>query len=176
MKPVTYPTIINDCPKISISKLKKWGYLNTQQAKSGSLIWNNNRIDIHVDTILKKVTFSHIYLNKKKIEFNVSLCVRPANLGRGIIWYFQCPRTQLLCRNLYFYQNHFVHRKAIANGIYRIQTESKNFREMGLTDLCIFSNEKNILPKYSKLFYRGIPTPKMKRIERLTRKILVHQT
>lgn len=171
MKPATYPTIIEECLRINITKLKKCGYLDAGQVKSGSIKLESNRIDILVDMVLKVVTFRHIYL-EKKIEYTVSLCDRPDNLGRGTIWYFRCPRTQLLCRNLYYYQGHFVHRKAITNGMYRIQTESKTFRKMGLLDLCIFSDENKRLTKYSKLLYRGKPTPKMKRIERLKRKIL----
>ena len=99
-KPYTFPTLYNEALQINISKLKGWGYLIPQQIKSGTLNWSRNgnqtgSISIKVNTHSKQpyIELNYKYRDETR-NYKVSLVSMPSNLGKGIIWYFLCPKTK----------------------------------------------------------------------------------
>ena len=170
MKNPTNPTIIEDCRRIKISDLKRLKYLEKDSVKYGLLQWGKeNSIFVVVDTVKCGMHLRYTYQQHYKMNYTVILCQRPANLGFGVVWYFRCPKTNSLCRKLYFYNGYFVSRKAIPNSLYRQQTETKRIRYFSvigaiLRDRCEFK-------KYTKLFYREKPTPQLKKYERWEQRI-----
>ena len=43
-KPYTFPTLFDEVLQISITKLKRWGYIDSNQIKSGTLTWSTNGV------------------------------------------------------------------------------------------------------------------------------------
>ena len=102
--------------QLKVSELKKWEYLNPNKIQSGTITWNRNgnktgSISITVITSKKNpfVEFSYTY-NDNSRNYKVKLISVPSNLGKGIIWYFLCPKTNKRCRILYSISGYFYHR------------------------------------------------------------------
>jgi hypothetical protein len=165
MKNPTLPTIIDDCRRIKISDLKRLRYLEKDSVKYGLLQWGKeNSISVIVDTVKCEMHLRYTYQQRYEMDYTVVLCRRPANLGFGEVWYFRCPKTNCLCRKLYFYKGYFVCRQAIPNSMYRQQTKSKRIRCFSMIGAIL--QNRGELKKYAKLYYRGKPTPQLKRYER----------
>jgi hypothetical protein len=171
MKNPTFPTVIEDCRCINISDLKRLKYLEQNSVKYGLLQWGKeNSISVVVDTGKCEMQLQYTYQQRHEINYTVSLCQQPANLGFGIIWYFRCPKTNRLCRKLYFYNGYFVSRHAIPNAMYRQQTESKRMRYFSV--IATILQDKGEFKKHTKLFYRDKPTPQLKKYERWENQML----
>src|SRR5688572_13954901 len=104
--PTSLPTLFNECKTVSISDLKKWGYLNPSQLKFGSIYWSRDEVSTGSISI-RTVTYSeNPYLevdykaNGNPIKYQIPLIALNSNLGKGHVWYFQCPFTGKLCRKL----------------------------------------------------------------------------
>lgn len=133
-KQPTFPTLYEDLKTISISFLKKQGYLKPNLLRSGTITWSINenitgRISIKVNTITETPYLELIYkYNHESINYRVQLISMPSNLGKGVVWYFVCPFTKLLCRKLYLANTYFYHRTAFKGCMYEKQTQSKKDR------------------------------------------------
>jgi hypothetical protein len=172
----TYPTLFDDVLQISISILKKWKYLEPGGIMSGTIRWSRNenetaKIGITVNTCTHHVELDYRY-NKEPIKYTIQLVSLPSNLGKGEVWYFCCPKTNNLCRKLYFYHGYFVGRRAIPDAMYRKQTESKRYREFAIMYGAALNDEYSHPKKYAKLYYRGKPTPRQKKFEKWEAKLL----
>lgn len=135
-KPYTFPTLYNEVPQLSISKLKEWGYLDKEQIKHGVLTWSKNgfetasisvTVSTHENARLINLNYSH---NGTNIDYAIRLITMPSNLGKGEVWYFLCPNTKKRARILYLVGGHFLHRDAFNGCMYDTQTYSKRTREM----------------------------------------------
>ena len=176
-KPHTFPTLYNETLQIHISKLKGWGYLDSEQIKKGTLNWSRNgnpagSISIQVNTNNEQ---PYLILDYKFREdprnYKVYLTSTPSNLNKGKIWYFICPQTKKRCRKLYSIGGYFLHREAFNGCMYESQTKTKKWREMENLYGSYFDCEKyyeEIHQKHFKKFYKGKPT---KRYLRLMEKI-----
>ena len=172
-KPYTYPTLLNEALQLSITKLKEWEYLNPEQFKSGTVNWSRNEhltgsISIQVNT---KTSLPYIELNYKYQDeprsYKVSLVSQPSNLGRGLIWYFLCPKTNKRCRKLYSIGGYFLHREAFKGCLYETQTQSKKYRQLDKILGAYFKSDNLYTELYKKNFkksYAGKPTKKYLRI------------
>ena len=173
MKYSTFPTIVEDCRRISISGLKRLKYLEKDSVEYGLLQWGEeNSISIIVDTVKCEMRLRYTYRQQYEINYTVTLCRRPANLGFGVVWYFHCPKTNRLCRNLYFYGGYFVSRRAIPGIMYQKQVESKKYREIAIMYGAVLNDEGRYPKKYAKLHYRGKPTHCQLKIDRWWAKLL----
>ena len=130
-----YPTTVEDCKTISISKLKEWNYLTTGE-RSGVINWSRNgqetgRISIEVvfNQYVKYIMLDY-QTNGKPIRYKVNIESIKSNLGKGEILYFVCPETNKLCRKLYLNSGYFLHRTAFKDLIYSKQVESKKNRDL----------------------------------------------
>lgn len=172
-KPHTFPTLYNEALQISISKLKEWEYLNSEQLKSGTLTWSRNgnktgSISIKVNTHSEQpyIELDYKYRDEPR-NYKVRLVSMPSNLGKGLIWYFLCPETNKRCRKLYSIGGYFLHREAFNGCMYETQTQSKKYRQLDKTFGAYFKTDdlySQLYQKHFKKTYAGKPTKKYLRI------------
>ena len=133
-KPSTFPTLFDETLQLNISKLKKWGFLKTNQITSNTLTWSRNgnktgSISIKVNTHSEQPYIELDYkYNDTPRNYQVTLVSVPSNLGFGIIWYFLCPQTNKRCRILYSVDGYFLHREAFNGCMYDCQTKSNSYK------------------------------------------------
>lgn len=176
-KPYIFPTLYDDVLQVSVSNLKKWGYLKPYIYKSGTITWSRNgektaSISIAVNTYAESPYLELSYTNNgQPIEYRVQLVTVPSNIGKGVVWYFLCPHTNKQCRKLYSVGAKFLHREAYTGCMYEKQTYSpKNRRLVNMYEK-LFNSDKLYKELYSKHFrktYAGRPT---KRYLKLMQKI-----
>lgn len=166
-KPATFPTLYDEVKTLSISLLKKHGYLNPNQKQWGIVTWNmegraNGSISIAV-TISQYATYLILDYgcNGENVHYRVDLVRIPSNLRKGHIWYFVCPKTQKRCRKLYLVENFFYHREAFSGCMYSKQTLSKRSRLLDRSIALVFGSEaieNRLHKKHLKKHYAGKPT------------------
>ena len=174
-----YPTTVEDCLTVSITKLKEWNYLNYLGTKSSTISWSRNgqkhsSIGISVaNNGLNTIMVLDYKCNGEPINYTVKIISKPSNLGKGEVFYFVCPRTGKHCRKLYLHSGYFYHREAFNGLMYSKQLESKKNRELSkIFDACYLSDEvyEERYKKYFKTHYNGKET---KRFKRLNNKIQI---
>jgi hypothetical protein len=157
------PIRFEDCNSIKISLLKSWGYLKSNQVKSGTILWSingnpNGSVSVWVST-LKDSFIELIYnWNGKPVQYKIPLVTIASNLGSGKVWYFLCPRTQKRCRKLYLVDGFFFHREAFKGCLYEKQTYSHRARKINrlLNKVIVHAHVNDELTKkYFKTKYRG---------------------
>ena len=100
-------------------------------------------------------------------NYKVRLVSMTSNLGKGIIWYFLCPKTNNRCRKLYLVDGLFLHREAFTDCMYESQTQSKKYRELEKTLGAYFRTDdlyNELYKKHFKKSYAGKPTKKYQNI------------
>lgn len=163
----TLPTLYDECKKVSISFLSQHGYLKPNQWLSGTITWSRNgsktgSISISINTLSERPYLELDYKsNDTPINYKVLLVSIPSNIGKGVIWYFICPRTGKRCRKLYLIDGYFYHRSAFRGCMYEKQTYSHNNRWLGKQFDKMAGRERAYEQIYSKFFkkqYNGKPT------------------
>ena len=162
-----FPTLFEDCKTISISDLNRWGYLKPDQFRSGEMTWSRGErktgsisfaVFTYPDAPYIELNYS---CNQQPIKYQVKLKSIPSNLGKGVVWYFVCPKTNKQCRKLYLVNIYFYHRTAWRGFLYEKQTYSKKTRKLYKSFDALFGSEKayeKINGKYFKSEYNGRPT------------------
>lgn len=175
----TFPTLYDEALQIHISKLKAWGYLDSDHKKSGTIKWSRNgnptgSISILVDP---KSESPYIELDYKfgdePRNYKISFVSVPSNLGKGRVWYFLCPNTYKRCRKLYSIGGYFLHREAFNGCMYESQTKSKKWRKIEKIYGYYFDSDKIYSQLYKKNFkktYAGKPTKKYLKLMEQIRK------
>lgn len=169
-----YPTTVEDCKTISITKLNEWNYLSYGN-RSGTITWSTNGIENSSIGIVSCINESEKYIklnyktSTESISYKVKIIKKISNLGKGYVNYFLCPHTKKLCRKLYFKDGYFLHRTAFNNLMYQSQIESKKsrflfsiFNKATLPDEVYESRYK----KYFKTHYKGKPTKRYLKLEK----------
>jgi hypothetical protein len=184
----TFPTLYDECKKLSITDLKRLGFILPEQFKRGTINWTTNGNpsgSISITTDFTSGINPYLELdyssNDKPIKYRVQFVSVPSNLGKGTIWYFRCPSTNKLCRKLYLVQGYFLHREAFKGCMYEKQTQSKRWRELENSPLGLeFKSDKlyeQLYRKHFKKMYDRKPTKKYLRLiqmkEELKRKMQV---
>tara|TARA_R100000935_G_scaffold21876_4_gene40470 strand:- start:18372 stop:18965 length:594 start_codon:yes stop_codon:yes gene_type:complete len=175
----TFPTLFDEVLQLEASQLKKWGYLEPNQIKSGIVTWSTNGSKTASISIMvnNNSEFPFIELDYKyggePRNYKIYLDTVPSNLGKGYVWYFICPEIKKRCRKLYSIGGYFLHREAFRGCMYEKQTHSKKWREMERIYGAYFDSDKLYLELYSKNFrkyYKGKPTRRylkiMEKVER----------
>lgn len=166
-KPYTLPTLLDKANKLEISFLRKHGYLNPNNIKSGVIRWSINGkqvagISATACTITEPPYIELDYsINQTPKRYRVTLFNMPSNLGRGVVWYFICPLTERRCRKLYFVNGIFCHRTAVEGCLYESQTLSKSLRDIDKRLRAMLQVEticSELEKKYLKKHYGGKPT------------------
>jgi len=178
----TFPTLYDECKTVSISLLKKNGYLKPDQWKNGTITWSRGEgenkqitgsISITVNTETESPYLNLDYKsNDKPIKYRVHLVSIPSNIGKGVVWYFICPRTGKRCRKLYLADTYFFHRSAFQGCFYENQTYSHKNRKLHNYFEKAFGVEKiyeRLNSKHFKTHYADKPTKRylqlLKRID-----------
>ena len=166
-KPATYPTLFDEVLQLHISKLKKWGYLEPNQYKSGLVTWSNQwgktgeiRIRVNTSTFNKTIELDYNYKGEPR-NYKIDFVSVPSNIGNGEIWYFLCPETNKRCRKLYSIGGYFLHREAFNGAMYESQTQTKKWRVLERVYGSYFDCDKYYKELHSKHFkthYNGKPT------------------
>jgi len=163
----TYPTLFDDVLQISVSKLKEWKYLEPDKIISGIIRWSRDetemaKIGISVNMYSRIIELDYTY-NQKPRKYQIRLVSLPSNIGKGKVWYFECPQTKKRCRKLYLVGGYFLHRTAFRNCMYELQTKSKDDRtKIKMIDIVFRTDDlyNQLYAKYFKRNYAGKPTKK----------------
>lgn len=176
-KPYTFPTLFDEVKTVSISNLRKWGYLKPGIYRTGTITWSrngtvNSSIGIAVNTKAESpyLEFSYTY-GEQPIRYKVELTTVPANIGKGKVWYFVCPSTGRNCRVLYSVGSLFLHRHACKGYMYEKQTYSQKNRGIMRMYEKVFNSDKLYEQLYNKHFKRSYAGKPTKRFLRLMQKI-----
>jgi hypothetical protein len=167
----TYPTLFDEVLQISISKIKAFGYLKPDSIMGGNIVWSTNgketaRIGITVNTLADFIELDYSY-NGKPVKYIINLVSLPSNLGKGDVWYFECPQTKKRCMKLYCIGGYFMHREAFKGCMYKKQTKGKRERaQMKMIETYFRTGKLNeqLHGKYFKRTYAGKPTKKFTRL------------
>jgi hypothetical protein len=174
----SYPYILEHGTSLSISDLRKWKYLRINHGRAGMIEWSkggSSYSQVSIESDIRSEDYGCIDLkysfNHKDYEERIYLESLASNLGAGVVWYFECPFTKKLCRNLYFNGGYFMSRLAMRNAMYDNQTKShrerKHYRQLHKALLAEKLYPK-LRAKHFKRYYDGMPT---KRYLKLTQKI-----
>jgi hypothetical protein len=183
---MSYWNTVEACKTLSMKELRQWGYLHPNQYSHGTVTFRRGKektgsMGIAVSTLTGDAYLRLTYFfedTDKHFDYKIPLVTVPSNLGKGYRYYFRCPVTGKRCLKLYRppWDDYFLHRAAYPGLLYESQTLSKAYRS-GLWAMvdAVFNEDKlyrELLerPKYAKLYYRGKPTPRMKRYLRAKEK------
>ncbi len=162
-----YPIIFDELKIVTITDLKKFGYLKTGNRK-GNLRWKcrgeyTGDVDIIVwlsETDRRgSLQFIYTYNKEKHYHYFVDLIAVPTNLGIGLRWYFLCHVTGERCTKLHLANGYFQHRSGIKGAFYETQTRSRYSR----LDDRYWRSQEQIFTPYLKSHYRGRPTKRFLR-------------
>lgn len=169
----TYPFIYDEALQINIAMLKEWGYLCSNQIKSGTLTWSRKGMKTGSISIYSNMYNEPPYVeldykyNDEPRNYKINLVYIPSNLGFGKIWYFQCPVTNKRCWKLYSIGGYFLHRDAFQGAMYDSQIQSKYYRSLDKSLGAYFRLDQlyeQLYKKYFKKTYAGKPTKRYLRI------------
>lgn len=155
----TFPTEIEDLLKLDVFKFK----FKAEIFREGSMTYGVEKFRFEA---LTRFTggFLKITHSGGKVWL-IGLEAMPSNLGKGIYYYFVCPKTKKRCKALYLYGGEFVHRDLIPFN-YSKQNEARKMRHLQrLFDFEMGKVEEQLYKKYFKTHYRGKPTKRFMRIE-----------
>lgn len=118
----------DECRKIELSKLLKWGLIKKGSIINSNLKWTGgSNISIAIDyTDSTPILTLHYTVTdnctgeKYPYNYDIQFCKVPSNIGKGEVLYFICPESGLPCRILYMaYSYHkWKCRQAYQNRIY----------------------------------------------------------
>lgn len=132
----TYPLILDRCYTVSIGNFRRWGALSPGRYQSGSIHWGEEGerqasvgYCAFIDLAPGKayIQFNYNY-DGEPMQWRVPLLSMPANIGKGLVWFFRCPITGQRCKKLHLVDGRFMHRSAVRGAMYKRQAESKKWR------------------------------------------------
>jgi len=173
--------------RIEMSYLLRNKMLKNNSILSGNITWNNRGVKTGEIGFISEIKESEryirlIYVNTNhstnavvKYDYKVNIIPVKSNIGKGYVYYFECPISKRLCRVLYqaYNSGYFKCRQAFQNRIfYPLQTISKKYYSLQrYYDLESLLNKIYYEKKYFKETYRGKETRAYKRIKKLTEKL-----
>ena len=171
--------ILDDTIKLNISDFSQWGYLNSDNPKSGTIKFLfDNVVGFELKVVTNHLKHSHSVVIEFLLDDLVCtqvLCITylHSNLGKGSVPYFLCPKTNKLCRKLYLYNSNFTSRESIPNSMYSSQIVLKSIRDLDKTlkRITIIEDYKKLADtKYFKPVYKDKPTKAVIRFQNKLRK------
>jgi hypothetical protein len=159
------PPLFEDMRRISITRLKKLGFLSPCIYMRNTLAWTQNGMITKEVSIITSINSNNSYIElnyaigKEIQSYKVQIVSLPSNLGKGRIQYFLCPQSGKCCRILYLVGKRFIHRDEAKGYYYKKQTYSSSGRSIikifEYLDACDLTERK-----YYKKFHMGRPTKK----------------
>lgn len=160
-------TALEDLPLLKISYFSRKGLFKVAKSE-GDISFGSEKSScvasfrINVGTRLMSLD---TWTGKGWVRTNLTLIPWSTNLGRGTMWFFQCPVTRLKCRNLYCVHGRWVSKSAIVAPRYKVQLMGRTARMLARYHRYL----KGASRPYGKMTYRGALTPYGKRVERAER-------
>lgn len=174
---------ISDYLTLTTTTLRRLGYIKATRAQtSGVMRWKCNgqetaSVQICVDTRALPMLYLWYSYNGEPVREQIRLMFKHSNLdreGSAGYYYFVCPVTGKYCRKLYIVNGRFVSRSAF-RPLYPQQVKSKKQRRQArLIDLILEQDRIADEARRPKAFYRGKPTPRHLRAERVAEKLRRH--
>lgn len=163
----TFPDCFDEVKQITITSLKRIGYLRSNAIVSGTYRWTrggspSGSINISVNVPDQYADLDYL-CDKKPVAYRVKLERIPAHFG-GYNWYFICPKTGKRCSTLYGIGGMFLSRFAYPSAMYSKQTESKRTREMYKVFRCIDLRGEYLNKRHTRTTYNGQITKRFRRI------------
>ncbi len=163
----TFPDCFDEVKHVSITHLKRLGFLRHNATVRGSYSWTrrgkpSGSIGITVSLPERYAELDYLS-NGKPVNYRVQLERIPAHFG-GYNWYFTCPATGKRCRNLYGIGERFLSRFAYPSAMYSKQTESKRSREMLRAWACLDRQREYLNKRHSRTTYNGKLTKRYRRV------------
>ncbi|WP_139422087.1 hypothetical protein [Chryseobacterium mulctrae] len=170
-----YLDYVEDLRSLSIKDIKRYLKPNTHSdngvltyyrggERTGSIGIESQIFDNEGTIIL-----SYKYRQELNIRYEIQLISKPSNLGKGIVWYFVCPKTNKICRTLHLKDGYYYHRSAFPELYYENQVLSKNWRKVQKAMEIELSEKvwEEYFKKHRKKSYRGIPTKKESKLSQI---------
>jgi len=163
----TFPDCFDEVKHVSITGLKRLGYLRPYAIVRGSYSWTRGGepsgwITLTVNLPDRYIEFDYNY-GDKPINYRVRLESIPKHFG-GSEWYFVCPATGKRCRTLYGIGEYFLSRFAYPSAMYSKQTESKRFRELFKAFGCPYLELDYLSKRHARTTYNGNLTKRYRRM------------
>jgi len=163
----TFPDCFDECKQVTITSLKRLGFLSFNSTARGSYRWTrggqpSGSISTTVSLRDRYLELSYNY-GDKPISYRVQLESIPKHFG-GCEWYFICPATGKRCRTLYGIGELFLSRFAYPSAMYSTQTESKRSREMLKAIRCLDLQNDYLKKRHTRTTYNGRITTRYRRI------------
>jgi len=162
--------ILNNVPQIRLQRLKEWGYLKANGWQYFSITWHHNlgwneskSITVRMSLDEEPHLILDYLLNGEAVNYRVNLVSVPSNIGKGLVWYFVCPKTNKRCRKLHLVEGYFYHHSAFENTCYLSETFADEWKEKYKDIQKLKRNDKayNFLyAKHRRTHYKGKPTKK----------------
>jgi hypothetical protein len=165
-KPCTNPTLLDQIHSIELSDFTKLGFLVPGSVRSDTMVWRSRHtgrktgsVDYTIDMRFGEPFIElRYYAGGTNKTVRVKLVCVPSNLGNGgNVYYFVCPKSKLRCRVLFRHGDDFVHRNAIPNSMYSIQSMPKNWRGDRYR-FVVAKVQRSFQQKYARTHYAGVPT------------------
>jgi len=159
----TFPDCFDEVKQVTITGLKRLGYLQPNQKVNGSIHWTrgdkpSGSIGLTVNLPERYIDFDYEY-GETPIHYRVRLESIPKHFG-GCEWYFICPETNRRCRKLYGIGERFLSRFAFPSARYSIQTYSKKVSGMSR----VLRLSEFMVKPYAKRMYKGKLTKRYARL------------
>lgn len=159
--------ILDYCRRLSIAYLKSNGYLTLCSSQFGSIVWGDSNAGIFIKVVMHHTTgYARLtyFISGNCLRYCIKIVSRKSNLGKGLIFFFQCPVTGNLCRKLFLINKVFSHYKSDPNTMYLSQTYSKQALviKKQLDYIACYKKSIDNLPPYFKTHYKGKKTRRMK--------------
>ncbi len=174
-------TTVESCKTLSLKRLREWGFIEPNCYQSTAITFYTGKEEtgsmrIWISTLSNDAYVQLKYYFEEKegnryIDYKIPLVKVPSNLGKGFRYYFLCPVTGKKCVKLYRppREDYFLHREAFKGLRYEQQIKSKKSRSFWSGPIGLLFKKEELLekvvnkPKYAKLYYRGKPTPRLRR-------------
>ena len=172
-------TPIDRLLSISVTSLKRIGYLRPDSRQAGTIHWSQGHgprvasMGVVTDTTFEVATVEFVYTDPDGRQHDDFLLLRwkRSNLDKGGFYYFVCPVTGRSCRKLYLIGGRFVSRYAF-NAPYRSQTVGPAGRRSLFYLLAKYSKFEDLAAQpHRKETYRGKLTPYGRKLEKMGRRV-----
>lgn len=160
------PDLLDHALSLSLTDLKRLGYLKEHHSISGVVNWNRHgqvigSVSVAVDVVFGQVLELAYKSSGKEHRQIFQLVSKPSNLSKGRYWLIQSPVSGKLGRKLYNTGAGFQIRADLTGCMYEDQTKSKSFRNLSNLLDRVFRSEELMMHLYRRGFrkyYAGKPT------------------
>lgn len=164
----TFPDCLDECNQITITSLKRLGYLRPDMTVSRPCRWTRSGEPFGSIGVIGNLRERFVQLDYRvnggeAISYRVRLESIPKHFG-GCEWYFICPATGKRCRTLYGIGKYFYSRHAYPSAMYSSQTASENVREMEKVYRSLDLREDYLEKRHSRTIYKGKLTKRFARL------------